>query len=614
MNPPPFDAGGGARSPQPLPLPPPTLSPEARGCIAAAQRMSWLDNDGLERLAQSLARLAQDTGSDYLLAWARGVDARICILGGRPHAALELADRIARTAAAYPGDTDLMRLELRSRSHALHRLDHWAELLMVQLQLLSLARRSGDVVDEIGRMTSIGVALTQLGQRDVAVTTWEQADELWAEIPIGRSIDPQRLETYRTTLHNNLASGYLERAELHRSHGDGAAAARCLTQAAAQARLARRHAMRATVAQLLATAWDTSADCFLQQGRLRRARSAIRAAQHHAQLAAPYPESMMIQITAARIEIAAGQPERALPLLSAFLSLPDDAPASLVVVRGLQTLIRAHEDCGHWEQAYRTQTRLMDMKQDLMSQYAQQRHVLVQRQLAGERDDAMRFLGHDLRAPLSSIISGIDLLPAPQDPALRQTLQQVRHCADRALRISAGVLGHLQSAQLDEKAFAPVNLPALADDVCAEIEPVARAKPVRITLRIDPLADRRNAHTAGSHEFLHRALINVIDNALRHAPPGSEVNVALRPGGRYWRITVADSGPGFAGTASVSAVAPGLGVVRAAAPQASASVHGLGLRLVHEVMERHHGIVRIGRNEPRGALVELLLPMMPGET
>ena len=81
--------------------------------------------------------------------------------------------------------------------------------------------------------------------------------------------------------------------------------------------------------------------------------------------------------------------------------------------------------------------------------------------------------------------------------------------------------------------------------------------------------------------------------------------------GRYWRIAVADSGPGFDGAAGMSSVAPGLGVVLDARAQAGSSVHGLGLRLVHEVMERHHGIVRIGRNEPRGALVELLLPVGP---
>jgi signal transduction histidine kinase len=612
MNPPLFDAGAGAPPPR-LPQGLPPLSPHARECIAAAQRMSWIDNEGLVRLAQSLDRLAEDTGSDYLLAWARGVHAYICTRCDRPHDALERADQMAQTAAAYPADTDLIQLELRCRAQALDRLGRCAEMMMVQLQLLSLARRSGDVVGEIGRMIAIGAALLQLGQSDQAVTTWEQADELRADIPIDRTIDQQRLETYRATLHNNLASAYLDRAESCRSRDGGAAAVQHLAQAAGQARLARRHVRHAAMAYMLAAVWDTSAECFLLQGRLRRARSAIRVAQHQARLAESQSVSL-IQVTAARIEIAAGQPERALQLLSASLNLPDDAPASLVVIRGLQTLIRAHEDCGHWEQAYRAQTRLMAMQQALTSQYAQQRHVLVQRQLAGERDDAMRYLGHDLRAPLSSIISGIDLLPEPQDPALRHTLQQVRHSAERALRISAGVLGHLQSAQLDEKTFVPVNLPALVDDVCAEIEPVARSKSVRIVLRIDPLADRRNAHAAGSHEFLQRALINVIDNALRHAPPGSDVNVALRPGGRYWRITIADRGPGFGGAAGMSSVAPGLGVVLDARAPATASVHGLGLRLVHEVMERHHGIVRIGRNEPGGALVELLLPVMTGET
>lgn len=588
------------------------LSPQARACVAQAQRLIWMDNDAIASLAQSLDRLAQSTGSDYLLAWARGVHARRCILRGRPDDALELLAKVTEAAAAHPEDTDLTRFALRNRAEALLRLGRWAEMMVVQSQLLSLVRRTGDTAGEISHLTGIGAALAELGQSELAMTAFEQADELRADIPIDRTADKQRLESYSAALLSNLALAHLDRARLCRHSGDGAAAERHVAHAVNHARQARGHARRARTDSISAAIWDTVADCLLQQGRLHRARLAMRVAHHHAQRAGPLVVSTL-QTTSACIALASNQPEQALQALSATPCRPEGAPASTAVLRCLQTLIAAHEACGQWEQAYRTQSQLLAAQRDLMSQHAQQRYELVQRQLAGERDDALRFLGHDLRAPLSSIIAGIDMLPEPESAALRHTLQRLRSYADRALRISAGVLAHLQSTRVDENSFEPVNLLTLVDDASAEVDAVAASKAVRITLRIDPLADRDGARTRGSREFLHRALINVIDNAVRFAPSDSDVTVALRPGGRYWRITVADSGPGFNGLAGISAVAPGLGVLLTAGAHEAASVHGLGRRLVNEVIVRHRGIVRLGRNEPHGALVELLLPMMPGE-
>jgi signal transduction histidine kinase len=85
----------------------------------------------------------------------------------------------------------------------------------------------------------------------------------------------------------------------------------------------------------------------------------------------------------------------------------------------------------------------------------------------------------------------------------------------------------------------PVDVTELADEAIEVLRPVANR--AGVTLRLD--ADRRTVVPGGT-EAVSRALRNLIENAIRHAPPGSEVVVEVRSATGA-TVRVLDQGPGF---------------------------------------------------------------------
>ena len=110
----------------------------------------------------------------------------------------------------------------------------------------------------------------------------------------------------------------------------------------------------------------------------------------------------------------------------------------------------------------------------------------------------------------------------------------------------------------------------------------------------------------GDRDLLFQALCNLLDNAIKYSPSGSEVTVDAAETGDSVDITVADRGPGipeaewdkvldrFYRSASVTSI-PG---------------SGLGLSLVNAIAHHHGGRLVLGDNAP-GLRVTLRLPRMP---
>lgn len=155
-------------------------------------------------------------------------------------------------------------------------------------------------------------------------------------------------------------------------------------------------------------------------------------------------------------------------------------------------------------------------------------------------------VAHDLRAPLARL--RIRLEPQALDPANSEALRReigaaiadldsVSATFDAILRLS-----RLQSGaiELERK---QVDLGALAADIHELLAPTAE------DMGQDPVFERPDAavFAIGDRELLAQAVVNLVDNALRHCPAPARIVLAVAAEGGGPVISVCDDGPGIAG-------------------------------------------------------------------
>jgi two-component system, OmpR family, sensor kinase len=211
-------------------------------------------------------------------------------------------------------------------------------------------------------------------------------------------------------------------------------------------------------------------------------------------------------------------------------------------------------------------------------------------------------VSHELRSPLARLQAAIGL--ARQQPERAEDfLARIERESARMdtlvselltlSRLEAGMTGKLDDV---------VEITDLLDSVVedARFEAEARACRVEFTVHEDALVQ-------GNAELLHRALENIVRNALKYSPQGAcveiDVTTASTPG--QVRIRVLDEGPGVAEAELQSIFAP---FFRSSATN-SFDGHGLGLAISQRVVEAHRGSIQ-AVNRPAGGLnVSVLLPL-----
>ena len=229
-----------------------------------------------------------------------------------------------------------------------------------------------------------------------------------------------------------------------------------------------------------------------------------------------------------------------------------------------------------------------------------------------EREAAMRkqreFVAdasHELRTPLTSIIANLELLQASlEDPgrdeersvvdsALRSSNRMSRLVSDLLLlaRADAGRLGARTSCDLAE----------IAGNAAAEVAPTVGERELRIE-------NERPLRVDGSPDDLHRMVLNLLDNAVRHTPPGSRIELRLRTAGRDAVVEVADDGPGIPEELREEVLDR---FVRGDGPadSARASGRGLGLAIVRAVATSHGGSAEVAESESGGAIFRVRIPL-----
>jgi two-component system, OmpR family, sensor histidine kinase MprB len=201
---------------------------------------------------------------------------------------------------------------------------------------------------------------------------------------------------------------------------------------------------------------------------------------------------------------------------------------------------------------------------------------------------------HELRTPLTSLRTNIEVLmgdkPLPADERKRLLSDVVEQLGELTTLI--GELMELARGEQPPAQPEDVRLDLLTADA---VERIRRHRP-EVTFS----TDLEESVVHGVPSTIERAVGNLLDNAAKWSPPGGDVEVAVRPGGR---LTVRDHGPGID-----DEDLPHVFDRFYRAPSARGMPgSGLGLAIVRQVAEAHGGEVVAERAEDGGTRMTLRL-------
>ena len=223
-----------------------------------------------------------------------------------------------------------------------------------------------------------------------------------------------------------------------------------------------------------------------------------------------------------------------------------------------------------------------------------------------QRDQAMNYISHDIRAPNASILTLLEMQRAyPGRMPSEELMQRIERYAQTSLGMAENFV-KLASAQSQEYRMAPLDLVAVLAETVDDAWALAREGDVEVAITTTP----DTAPSLGDRALLSRALANVLNNAVKFSPAGSVVQCAIVQRDRHWVVSVRDQGPGIAPELQGQLFAPFQRLHDRSHPAIGGV--GLGLALVHTVVQRHGGALEVDSDVGQGAEFRLVLPMRLG--
>ena len=216
---------------------------------------------------------------------------------------------------------------------------------------------------------------------------------------------------------------------------------------------------------------------------------------------------------------------------------------------------------------------------------------------------------HELRTPTAIIRAEADVALAHEhrrEQEYRATITVMRDAARRLTRIvdDLFLLARADSGNLVARRE-PVYLEELVYDAARAVRPLADQRSIRIELQ-----DVVEAPFEGDADLLGRLLLNLLDNAIKHAPDGSAVEVVMSHRDATYEIAVVDAGPGIPAEARerIFERFVRLDAARARSEQSSTSGAGLGLAIARRIAEVHGGRLELMESRPGRTEFRVSLP------
>lgn len=218
---------------------------------------------------------------------------------------------------------------------------------------------------------------------------------------------------------------------------------------------------------------------------------------------------------------------------------------------------------------------------------------------------------HELRTPLASILGFAEMLlediaTSAWTPSQVQFLQIIQRNASRLLEITNNLLDvtRLAAGRL-EVDLRPSNLADLAEQLVAEYRPRAAARSQQLSLDMDAYLPRALCDATRTVQILG----NLLDNATKYTPEGGAIQVRLQRANEvgFLQLSVSDTGIGVSEQDQAHLFESFFRARNSGLTKASGA--GLGLHIVHALVELHGGRVWVNSRLGEGSTFCVTFPI-----
>ncbi len=231
------------------------------------------------------------------------------------------------------------------------------------------------------------------------------------------------------------------------------------------------------------------------------------------------------------------------------------------------------------------------------------------REVNREKSEFIDIAVHDLRTPLTSIVSYADLLRKYKDEPEETRMEFLGIIIQESFRMTRLIndyldLSKLESGYVDFKEE-NVDMHALLEQVFQTFQVRADKKRVRLDLRVPSSLPR----FVGDAERLKQVFTNLIDNAIKYTPAGGEISVqgeVMERPARF-RFTVRDNGIGI-DEQGQKVLFKKFGRIRDRKMKKHQG-SGLGLSIVKTIVEHYRGTIHVESGKGEGAAFLITLPL-----
>jgi two-component system sensor histidine kinase CpxA len=225
------------------------------------------------------------------------------------------------------------------------------------------------------------------------------------------------------------------------------------------------------------------------------------------------------------------------------------------------------------------------------------------------KQQLLRDVSHELRSPLARLQLALSLARRQDNPAERH-LARIACEADRLEQLIARTL---KLARLERPTGTlertPLDVGDLLKNIAADVAIEADAQGCVVAVQVDP-----GLEVSGDLELLRSSFENVIRNAVRYSPPGSQVGITARrmtsPGRseECVEVIIYDQGPGVP-EKDLALIFEPFYRVDAARDRAGGG-EGLGLAIAARAVALHDGMIEARNHQAGGLVVSVTLPAL----